>query len=106
MIVEKPNKSLRLSIDPKPLNKYICREYFQIPTAADIISKLTAKNIFSVIDMKDGFGKLSLIKKVQIYVRLIHLLVDTSLIGYLLEFVVHQKFFREKILNCMETFVE
>lgn len=63
MIVEKPNKSLRLCIDPKPLNKYICREYFQIPTAADIISKLTAKNIFSVIDMKDGFWQIVLDKE-------------------------------------------
>lgn len=37
MIAEKPNKSLRLCIDPKPLNKYIKREHFQIPTSTDII---------------------------------------------------------------------
>lgn len=60
MIVEKPDKSLRLCIDPKPLNKYICREHYSIPTSNDITSQLTGKCIFSVIDMKDGFWQLQL----------------------------------------------
>lgn len=62
MIVEKPDKSLRLCIDPKPLNKYICREHFSIPTSSDIIGKLTGNKIFTVIDMKHGFWHLSLDK--------------------------------------------
>lgn len=60
MIVEKPDKSLRLCIDPKPLNQYIRREHFLIPTANDILSRLTGKTIFSVIDMKEGFYQLEL----------------------------------------------
>ncbi|XP_072400385.1 uncharacterized protein [Diabrotica undecimpunctata] len=31
MIVEKPNGKLRLCLDPKPLNLYICREIYSIP---------------------------------------------------------------------------
>nr|CAI5851190.1 unnamed protein product [Callosobruchus analis] len=60
MIVEKPDKTLRICIDPKPLNKYILREHFQIPTNSDIISRLTGSSIFSVIDMKEGFWQLQL----------------------------------------------
>lgn len=63
MIVEKPDKTLRLCIDPKPLNKFILREHFLIPTTNDIISKLSGKSVFSVIDMKDGFWQLELDKK-------------------------------------------
>lgn len=63
MIVEKADGSLRLCIDPKPLNKYIKREYFTIPTSNDIMSKLIGKNTFSVIDMKDGFWQLTLNEK-------------------------------------------
>lgn len=67
MIVEKPNGTLRLCIDPKPLNKYICREHFIIPKCDDIISKLTGKTVFSVIDMEDGFWQLQLNEKSSDY---------------------------------------
>lgn len=66
MIVEKPDKSLRICLDPKPLNKFIRREHFLIPTNEDIISKLTGKSIFSVIDMKDGFWQIELDEKSSI----------------------------------------
>lgn len=63
VIVEKPDKSLRICIDPKPLNKYIRREYYTIPTSTDIIGRLTGQKLFSVIDMKDGFHQLQLDEK-------------------------------------------
>ncbi len=63
MITEKPDKSLRICIDPKPLNKFIKREHFMIPTSTDIISKLAGKTIFTVIDMKDGFWQCVLNKQ-------------------------------------------
>lgn len=62
IIIEKPNKNLRICLDPKPLNKYIRREYYMIPTSNGIISKLSGKSVFSVIDMKDGFRQLQLTK--------------------------------------------
>lgn len=62
LLVEKRDKSLRICLDPRPLNNNICREHFLIPTAETIISQLTGKNIFTVIDMKEGFWQLSLDK--------------------------------------------
>lgn len=55
VIVEKPNKSLRLCLDPKELNKCILRENYQIPSPEEIYNSLAGKQIFSVLDMKDGF---------------------------------------------------
>lgn len=63
MIVEKPNGSLRLCLDPKPLNKYICREHYLIPKCDNILSRLVGKKMFTVIDMKDGFWQLELTKR-------------------------------------------
>lgn len=60
MIVENPNGLLPLCLDPKPLNKYICREHFLIPKCDVILSLLEGKTIFSVIDMKDGFWQIEL----------------------------------------------
>ena len=60
VIVEKKNGSLRLCLDPKPLNKALKREYFEIPTREEIFSKLAGKSVFSVLDMKDGFWQVAL----------------------------------------------
>lgn len=55
VVVEKPNGSLRLCIDPIDLNKYIIREKFTIPTLNEISPKLANKSCFSILDLKDGF---------------------------------------------------
>lgn len=60
VIVEKPNKSLRLCLDPKELNKCILRENYQIPSPEEIYNSLAGKQIFSVLDMKDGFFQVML----------------------------------------------
>ncbi|GFX07565.1 uncharacterized protein K02A2.6 [Trichonephila clavipes] len=66
VIVEKPNGNLRLCLDPRDLNKVIKREHYQIP-CTDIISKLEGKErereIFSVVDLKDGFWHVPLDEK-------------------------------------------
>lgn len=62
-IVEKPNGSLRICLDPIPLNKCIRREHFLIPTVEEIISRLSNKSFFTVLDLKQGFWQLSLDKK-------------------------------------------
>lgn len=59
-IVEKPNGSIRLCLDPIPLNKCIRREHFLIPTAEEIISRLSNKTVFTVLDLKSGFWQLEL----------------------------------------------
>lgn len=60
VVVEKPNGSLRLCLDPKYLNLVVKREHFSIPTCEDITSRLAGKKYFTVIDMKDGFYQIKL----------------------------------------------
>lgn len=50
MIIEKPNKTLRLCLDQQELNKSIEREFFEIPSFEEITRKLSGKQYFSVLD--------------------------------------------------------
>lgn len=59
-IVEKPNGSLRICLDPKPLNACIKREHFLIPRSEDLISRLSGKRIFTVMDLRNGFWHMEL----------------------------------------------
>lgn len=60
VIVQKPNGSLRLCLDPKELNSAIKREHYMLPTCDEIINKLQGKKIFSVLDCKDGYWQIEL----------------------------------------------
>jgi Reverse transcriptase (RNA-dependent DNA polymerase) len=60
VIIEKPNGSLRLCIDPVDLNKAIQREHYPIPNAQDVTDNLSGMTIFSILDMKEGFYQISL----------------------------------------------
>lgn len=59
-IVEKPNGSLRICLDPKPLNACIKREHFLIPKIEDILSRLNGKQVFTVLDLRNGFWQMEL----------------------------------------------
>lgn len=59
--VEKPaTGTIRICLDPFHLNKYICTDRHPIPTAEEIGIKLKGKNVYSVLDMKEGFYHISL----------------------------------------------
>ena len=60
VIVEKRDRSLRLYLDPRDLNKAIRREHHRIPTVEDIASRLSGKKVFSIVDEKDGFWQVPL----------------------------------------------
>lgn len=60
VIEEKKNGSLRLTLDPRNLNKYIIRDYELIPKPEEILSKLKGYKYFSVLDCQDGFYQLKL----------------------------------------------
>jgi hypothetical protein len=60
LVVEKKNKTLRLCLDPRDLNRYIKREHYLIPTCDDVITHFHGKRIFTVIDMKDSFWQVAL----------------------------------------------
>ena len=54
LVVVKPDK-LRICIDPRDLNKAICREHYQMPTIDEVVTRLTKAKKFTVMDAKDGF---------------------------------------------------
>lgn len=60
VIVEKPDKSLRICLDPQNLNKYILRNYFHIPTLDELRPKLAHKRYYTVLDLKNGFYHIQL----------------------------------------------
>jgi len=60
VIVEKPDSSLRLCIDPQQLNKYLVRDYYEIPTLEELSLKLANKSYYCLFDLKCGFHQLNL----------------------------------------------
>ena len=60
VIVEKTSGALRLCLDLRPLNAAIKRERHVIPTPADVQAQLSGKNVFTVVDMKDGYWHVKL----------------------------------------------
>lgn len=60
VITVKKDNSLRLCLDPKPLNCAIKREHFQLPTLDEITSKLSGANVFSTLDALNGFWQIEL----------------------------------------------
>ena len=60
VIVEKPNKKLRICLDPRNLNTAIKREHFQLPTIAEITSRMSGAKIFSKLDGNNSYWQLKL----------------------------------------------
>lgn len=60
VIVEKPNGSIRLCLDPKFLNNALKKRHYLIPTLDDLTIKLTDVKLYSVFDLKDGFYQVEL----------------------------------------------
>ena len=60
VIVEKPNKKLRICLDPRNLNTAIKREHFQLPTIEEITSRMSGAKIFSKLDGNNSYWQLKL----------------------------------------------
>lgn len=60
VIVEKPNKSLRICLDPAELNKVVQRDFCLIPKFDNIKQKLLNKKFFTLLDLKQGFWQIKL----------------------------------------------
>jgi hypothetical protein len=59
LAVVKPNKP-RICIDPRDLNRAICREHYQLPTGEEVTTLLAGAKKFTVCDAKDGFHQIQL----------------------------------------------
>ena len=55
VVVEKPNKSLRICLDPKDLSKAIKRHHCRMPTPEEIFSKMTGTTVFSKLDATNAY---------------------------------------------------
>ena len=58
VVAEKPNGKLRICLDPRPLNKVIKREHFQLPTPESIMGRMKNANIFSKLDASSGYWQI------------------------------------------------
>jgi len=60
VIVEKPNGSLRLCLDPKDLNAYIKREHYHLPHKSEIIADMAGAQVFFKLDASQVFYQMQL----------------------------------------------
>lgn len=60
VVVEKPNKDVRICLDPKDLNQNLIKDYYSLPTLSDLTAELSNKQYFSVLDLKEGFWQIEL----------------------------------------------
>ena len=67
VVVEKPNKSVRLCLDPRELNKSILREHFPMKTVEEVAAKVKNAKIYSVLDASNGYWQIRLTKDSQKY---------------------------------------
>ena len=60
VVVLKKNGSLRICLDPGPLNMAVQREHYTLPTAEDIFSRLHNSAYFTTLDATSGFMQMAL----------------------------------------------
>ena len=58
--VKKSDGSIRLCIDPKPLNKALKRNHYPHPVIEDLLPNLSKAKVFTVLDAKNGFWHVQL----------------------------------------------
>ena len=57
-VIEKPNGKLRVCLDPRPLNNAIKREYYQLPTAEEIMANMKNAKYFTKLDASSGYWQI------------------------------------------------
>ena len=58
--VHKSDNSVRLCLDPRPLNTVLKRERFHLPTFDEVIPELANAKIFSKVDLRAGYWHVQL----------------------------------------------
>lgn len=57
-VVHKPDFSIRITVDYKPLNKIIIVDQYPIPAVKELFSKMSESSYFSKIDMKAAYHQI------------------------------------------------
>ncbi|XP_059052349.1 uncharacterized protein K02A2.6-like [Achroia grisella] len=60
VIAAKKDGSIRVCLDPRPLNRVIKRQHYPLPTLTEIATKLNGARYFSKLDAKSGFWMIQL----------------------------------------------
>ena len=60
IIVNKPDGSIRICMDPKRLNSAIKREHFQLPTMEELTLEMNEAKYFTKLDASSGFWQIPL----------------------------------------------
>ena len=60
VVVHKKDGNLRVSLDPRNLNKAIRREHFKLPTREEVMVQFAGAKVLSKLDAKSGFWQLKL----------------------------------------------
>ena len=55
VVVEKPDGSVRLCVDLRKLNKSVLRERYILPTADDVLHRLSGSKVFTKLDASSGY---------------------------------------------------
>ena len=63
VVAMKKSGSLRICIDPKPLNAALKRERYQIPVIDDLLLDVTDACVFTKVDLSSAFWHLELDEK-------------------------------------------
>lgn len=56
--VRKKNGQLRMCVDLRPLNDRVIKQKYPFPLIEDCIARLGNKNVFTLVDLKDGFHQI------------------------------------------------
>ena len=67
VVVEKPNKDVRLCLDPRDLNKSILREHYPVKTMEEVAAKVNNAKMYSVLDASNEYWQIKLSKDSQKY---------------------------------------
>ena len=62
-VVKKSDGSLRICIDPQPLNDALQREHDRLPTLDDVLPNLNSAKVFSKLDVKQAYWHVRLDKE-------------------------------------------
>ena len=63
VVVEKPDGSVRLCVDLRKLNKSVLRERYILPTADDVLHRLSGSKVFTKLDASSGYWALPSLRR-------------------------------------------
>ena len=70
-VVVKQNGSLRLCLDPQPLNQALMREHYKLTTLDDVLPSMNNAKIFSKLDVQEAFWHVELDEQSSILTTMI-----------------------------------